>query len=126
DAVRALDRQNEALAKQKDLWQEVTAEAEYQLALKKSEQALLRAMLSIQERRTRPDKVIADSAEKVAKAAKAAKESGGGGKAPEPEAAVAGGGGALPDLSSSVGNILGVTDEEINELFGEMGTAFTE
>jgi len=129
DAVRALDRQNEALAKQKELWEGVTAEAEYQLALKKSEQALLRAMLSIQERRTRPDEKIAAAAEKTEKAAKAVKEAttkGGGGKAPEPEAAVAGAGGALPDLSSSIGNILGVTDEEINELFGEMGAAFTE
>lgn len=126
DAVRALDRQNEALAKQKELWEGVTAEAEYQLALKKSEQALLRAMLMIQERRTRPDEKIAAAAEKAAKAVKEATTKGGGGEAPEPEAAVAGAGGALPDLSSSIGNILGVTDEEINELFGEMGTAFTE
>src|SRR5690606_38105535 len=43
DAIRALDRQNEALAKHRDLWQDVTAEAEYQLGLKQSEQAVLRS-----------------------------------------------------------------------------------
>lgn len=122
EAVRALDRQNEALARQKELWEGVTAEAEYQLALKQSEQAVLRAMLAVQQRRTQPEEQMADSAEQ---AAKAVKEAAGGGAA-DMEPAVGGGGAAFPDLSSSVGNLLGVTDDEIQALFGEMGAAFTE
>src|SRR5690606_20847824 len=106
EAVRALDRQNEALAKQKELWEGVTAEAEYQLALKQSEQAVWRAMLAVQQRRTQPEEQMADSAEK---AAKAIKETAGG--AADMEPAAGGGGAAFPDLSSSVGNILGVTDD---------------
>jgi len=122
--ARALDRQNEALAKQKALWEDVTAEAEYQLALKQSEQAALRAMLAVQQRRTQPDEKIAAVTEKAAKAVKEATTKGGGAADVEPTAA--GGGGMLPDLSSSVGNILGVTDEEVKELFGEIGAAFQE
>ena len=124
EAVRALDRQNEALAEQKELWEGMTAEAEYQLALKKSEQAVLRAMLAIQERRTRPEDALAGSAEKAAKAVKEAAGSGGGGETAE---SVGGGaGGAFPDLTDSVGEFLGVTNEEIDKLFGDMGTAFAD
>jgi len=123
EAVRALDRQNEALEKQKTLWQDMTADAEYQLALKQSEQAVLRAMLAIQERRTRPEEALTISAEKAAKAVKEA--AGGGGEAAEPVAG-GGGGGAFPDLTDSVGEFLGVTNEEINALFGDMGAAFTD
>lgn len=124
EAVRALDRQNEALAEQKELWEGMTAEAEYQLALKKSEQAVLRAMLAIQERRTRPEDALAGSAEKAAKAVKEAAGSGGGGETAE---SVGGGtGGAFPDLTGSVGELLGVTNEEIDKLFGDMGTAFAD
>lgn len=129
EAVRALDRQNEALEQQKALWEGVTAEAEYQLALKKSEQAVLRALLAIQERRTKPESDLAQSAQKAAAALKAATGGaggGGGGGAAEPAGVTGGVGGALPDLAASVGEFLGVTDEEIDRLFGDIGEAFME
>jgi len=120
-SVRALDRQNEALQQQKQLWEDMTAEAEHQLALKQSEQAVLRALLAIQERRTKPEDALASSAERVATAVK---EAASGGGAADTEPAAGGAGGVFPDLSSSVGSFLGVTDQEVDALFGDMGAAF--
>lgn len=124
EAVRALDLQNEALNQQKQLWEGITSEAEYQLALKKSEQAVLRAMLAIQERRTKPESNLAKSAQKAAAAIKEAVGKGGG--AAELEPAAGGVGGGFPDLASSVGGFLGVTDEEIDKLFSDIGASFME
>lgn len=126
EEVRALDRQRAAIAEQLDQAADLTTEAEYQLALKKSQQAVERALLAIQARRVKGTEQQALAAEKVAVAtgkvadATEAARGGGGGEAELPAA----GGGALPKLSGDpIGDFLGVSDEEITRMWGELGGA---
>jgi hypothetical protein len=121
-AVRAIDRQTEALQDQMSLFEDMSLEAEYQLALMKSQQALQRALLEIQLRRT-------ESAEKEKKTKKAKEEKVPKGKEPtgKAETPEEAGGYELPVLGGdAVQAFLGVTDEEIKKMFADMGAAFTE
>lgn len=125
DAVRGIDRQMEALGEQVGLFEDMTTEAEYQVALMRSQQALQRALLEIQLRRTEAaeDETKAGK-EKIGKEGAAPKEPAGGKAEKKPEEL---GGGAFPGMGAdAVGAFLGVSDDEIKALFGEMGQSFTE
>jgi len=129
EAVRALDRQNAALSERIQMAEDMTVEAEYQLALKRSEQAVERALLAIQARRAKKTEDVAAATEKASTAAgKVAEETekaakGGGGT--DEEAPV--GGGALPSLGGDpIGDWLGVSSEEVDEMWGEISTAFAD
>ncbi len=124
EEVRALDRQRAALDKQLATAEDLTTEAEYQLALKRSQQAVERALLAIQARRTQGTEQQAVAAGKLAAAtgrvADATEKAARGGEAELPAAR----GGALPELGGDpLGDFLGVSDEEITQMWGEMGAA---
>jgi len=129
EEVRALDRQRAAIEEQLASAADLTTEAEYQLALKKSQQAVERVLLAIQARRVKGTEQQAVAAEKVAvatdKVAEATEKATGGGGGGEMELPAAGGG-ALPELGGDpVGEFLGVSDEEISQMWGELGRAFS-
>ena len=129
EAVRALDRQNAALSERIQMAEDMTVDAEYQLALKRSEQAVERALLAIQARRVKKTEDAAAATDKLSTAAgkvaeeteKAAK----GGGATDEETPV--GGGALPSLGGdAIGDWLGVSSEEVDQMWGEISTAFAD
>jgi hypothetical protein len=114
-AVREIDKQMEGIEERISMAQEITDEAEIQLALAKSQQALQRALLEIQLRRTQ-----AAEKEKEAKE----KKPGGG---TEEDLGDLGGDITLPTLGDDVlGDFLGIDDDEISSLFKELGDAFQE
>jgi len=55
EAVRAMDRQSDAIARQLSMYEDMTSQAEYQLSMMKARQAYERALLGIQKRRTEQD-----------------------------------------------------------------------
>jgi len=128
EAVRALDRQNAALSERIQAAEDMTVEAEYQLALKKSEQAVERALLAIQARRVKKTEDAAAATGKLSTAAgkvaeeteKAAK----GGGATDEETPVGGGASSLG--GDPIGDWLGVSSEEVDEMWGEISTAFAD
>lgn len=129
EAVRALDRQNAALSERIQMAEDMTVEAEYQLALKKSEQAVERALLAIQARRAKKTEDAATATEKLSAAtgkaaSDAEKAAKGGGKADEELPA---GGGFAPDMGGdAIGDWLGVSSEEVDQMWGEISTAFAD
>lgn len=121
DAVRAMDRQAEALQERIGLYESLTEEAEYQLKLKQAEQAYERALLLIQDRRTAGAEDEAKAVEETAE--KAPKEPKGTGEPTPAEA----GGGALPTLGGdAIGSFLGVSDEDVTGMWKELSGAFKE
>lgn len=116
EAVREIDRSMEGIEARIESAEQITEQAEIQLALAKSQQALQRALLEIQLRRT-----------KALEKEKEAKEKKPTGKA-EDELDELGGEIALPELGGDpIGDYLsGISDEEISSLFGELGVAFAE
>ncbi|HML21810.1 MAG TPA: hypothetical protein PKD09_09190 [Aggregatilinea sp.] len=129
EMVRSLDRQNEAIADQIGLYEDMSSEAQYQLSMAKARQAVERALLTIQSRRVEKPEETAAAVEKVAavKEEAAPKEKKGSGAADLPEAA-AGGGGGWEDLTQSdpVGSFMGVTDEDVSALWGDITGGFSE
>jgi len=121
--VRALDRQNEVIARRLGMFEDMTAEAQLQLNIMKARQAVERALLTIQARRTKAQEEAAQKVEKIA--SKVAKTKGGAGTV---TAAAAGGGLSWEDLTQQdpTGSFLGVTDQEIQELWGDLSRNFTE
>jgi len=110
EAVRAIDKQMEGLNETLTKAEDMTYQAELQLALAKSQQAVQRALLEIQLRRTK-------AAEKEKKPKKPT------GKEETPEEAAEDLG--LPTMSGdAIGDFLGVSDAEIKALFGELGDSF--
>ncbi len=125
EQVRSLDKQNEQLIRQLDLYESMTAEAEYQVAMMESRQAVERVLLGIQARRTDGDIAAANATTKAAKATERAANATGGGAAEIAPAGVPGiGGFAISD--SAVGDFLGVSDDEIAAFWADMGGAFNE
>lgn len=112
EAVRQIDRQMEGIEERVFRAQALTDQAEVQLALAKSQQALERALLEIQLRRT-----------KAAEKEKKTKEKKGKAEEPTlPDADI-----VLPELGGDVlGDFLGIDDDEVRELWGELGDAFME
>src|SRR5690606_12306323 len=100
-----------------------------QLALKRSEQAVERALLAIQARRTKKTVEAANATAKLGAAtgkveSDTEKKAKGGGAVDEDMPA---GGGALPSLGGDpIGDWLGVSDEEIDQMWGEISGAFKE
>ena len=130
--MRTLDAQNQAVADQLSMYEDMSAEAELQLSLAKAQQAVQRALLGIQIKRT--DKSKDETATVTAgttageKAAKEKKPKSGGTEDEATEDALAGGdAGGFGDFDSDpVGDFLGVTDEEVKQLWGDMLTGFED
>jgi hypothetical protein len=133
ETVRALDRQNEAIADQIGLYQDMSDEAQYQLSLAKARQAVERALLTVQQRRVQPEETAAatSTAAKTTTSKEAAgteEKAGGGGGASDLEEAISGGGGGWEDLTQEdpSGSFLGVTDEDVAALWGDLTGGFSE
>lgn len=127
DQMRALDAQNQALYERRTAIEDMSAEAEYQLAMAKSQQTVERALLKIQLNRTQAAEEEEDATEKAAKTSASSAKTATGGAAEEEEEATAGGGGGFPTLGGDeVGDWLGWSDEELAELWGDVGDSFAE
>ena len=122
EAVQTLDRQSETIARQLRMYEGMTEQAELQLALMKARQARERALLMIQKRRTEQAAKQSKTAQKATTAA------GRGGATGDLAAAVGGGAGGFADLlqEDPLGAFLGVTDEDIAQLWGDMKGGFAE
>ncbi|WP_119069208.1 hypothetical protein [Aggregatilinea lenta] len=133
-AVRALDRQNEALSEQIGLYEDVSDEAQYQLSMAKARQAVERALLTVQQRRVQPEETATATTTAAIKTASAQDAGGveeaasGGGGSSDLEEAAGGGGGNWEDLTQEdpSGSFLGVTDEDISALWGDITGGFAE
>ncbi|MFC1959149.1 hypothetical protein ACFLYO_00410 [Chloroflexota bacterium] len=125
-AVQVLDRQLDAVRQRKSMMEDVRDEAEYQLAMARSTQAVERSLLEIQMARTKQEKQITSAVTK-----RSGSSSSRLGQAAKPKTTAADpvvdapAGGALPQLSGfEVGDYL--LGAEASELWGEMQTSFME
>lgn len=118
EAVRQIDRQMEGIEERVARAQEITDEAEIQLALAKSQQALERVLLEIQLRRTKAAEKEKEAKEKAAK-----EKAGAGEEITLPEIPGLG----LPALGEDVlGDFLGIDDDEVRNIWAELQQAFKE
>lgn len=129
EELRALDAQNQAVRDQLSAYQDMTDEAELQLALMQAQQAVQRAQLEIQIAHTEEAAALADATgggtgSSSAGGGSGSSSAGGGGS--EASIPAGGGGFSLPNIDANpVGDFMGVTDEEVNQLFGDLSAGFT-
>lgn len=123
EAVRAIDRQKAAVQERLTMFEDMTAEAELQLAMAESQQALERALLEVQARRTAQAEQAADATEEARQASEAAEKAAkGSGDAAIPDAA--GGAFDLPG-GDPIADWLG-TGDAVDDFWGEMRDSFLE
>lgn len=125
EQMRTFDAQRVAIRERLNAASAMTEQSEMQLALMRSQQAVERALLAIQLRRTATDKKKKKKG-KQEKDTAAATATGGAGTGDDPATAAGGAGGMLPSQGDPLGGFLGVTQDEIDALFGDMGDAFME
>lgn len=130
DEMRALDAQNQQLTDRLALFEGMTAEAEYQLAMARSQQAMERALLNIQLRRTESSEKASKARGKTDKAGQRTADTGadtgaGGGGEGDPATGSAGGGmgdfGINPDAAGDW-----LADMDVWGTAKEVGGAFVD